>query len=352
MPRLSIIMPVYNSEKYLREAIESVLNQSFKDFELILVNDASTDSSREICEEYSRKESRVKTIELEKNQGPGLARNKAIEIAQGEYFTFVDSDDKISADTYSELIRFAGENRLDIVRCEMGRFSDKNPIPAHVFQYYGGYHIFKDKSDMRQMALCVFATPIRPEDRNLNFGGSACSALFHKSLFKEKGLRFPEREHMISEDYIFCYRALLLSDSIGLVPKSLYFYRENPKSRSNIPRQDIIRRALSTAELMSKMIADDGYPERDQIYAMQYVIEILRAFVKNYFLSDLPFSRIRRWFMAQHNFPILERVYREFPFQYLSRAHRIHFKAFYRKQFLLLYSLVHLREMKRKLLKK
>ena len=95
MPQISVIMPVYNTSQYLRRSIESVLNQTYKDFELICINDGSTDNSLEILQEYATHDPRIKIINQE-NKGLSGARNSALEIAQGEWITFVDSDDFIT----------------------------------------------------------------------------------------------------------------------------------------------------------------------------------------------------------------------------------------------------------------
>lgn len=97
MPKISIIVPVYNVEKYLRKCIDSILNQTFKDFELILIDDGSTDESGKICDEYNLKDNRIKVIHKE-NGGLSSARNAGLDIAQGEYIGFVDSDDWIESD--------------------------------------------------------------------------------------------------------------------------------------------------------------------------------------------------------------------------------------------------------------
>ena len=104
MPKVSIIVPVYNTEEYLSECIESILDQSFTDFELLLINDGSIDKSGKICDEYAKKDSRIVVIHKE-NGGVSSARNKGIEIAQGEWISFIDADDWITPLYLSDLIR-------------------------------------------------------------------------------------------------------------------------------------------------------------------------------------------------------------------------------------------------------
>ena len=92
MPKVSVIIPVYNVEKYLRECLDSVVNQTLKDIQIILIDDGSTDSSLGICKEYAQKDNRIKIIE-QKNQGAGAARNRGMSEAKGDYLYFLDSDD-------------------------------------------------------------------------------------------------------------------------------------------------------------------------------------------------------------------------------------------------------------------
>ena len=92
-PFLSVIMPMYNAERYVRKAIESVQKQTFGDFELIIIDDKSTDGSKAICEEFQQNDPRIKVITVEKNGGAGNARNIGIQLAKGKYITFIDSDD-------------------------------------------------------------------------------------------------------------------------------------------------------------------------------------------------------------------------------------------------------------------
>ena len=120
MPKLSVIVPVYNTEKYLRECIDSILAQTFTDFELILVDDGSTDSSGAICDEYAEKDSRIQVIH-QQNGGATLARRSGVRCARGEYITFVDSDDWIHRDMYHILL---SREPADILICNMFKSTD------------------------------------------------------------------------------------------------------------------------------------------------------------------------------------------------------------------------------------
>ena len=124
MPKISVIVPVYKAEKFLSACIESILNQTYHDFEVILVDDGSPDSSGQICEEYAKKDSRIKVIH-QKNAGVAASRNVGLDIAVGEYITFVDSDDYIQFQMYEKMLKCALDNDCDFVMCDcMKVYSD------------------------------------------------------------------------------------------------------------------------------------------------------------------------------------------------------------------------------------
>ena len=114
MPEISIIIPVYNVEKYIERCVNSLLNQTFQNIEIILINDSSTDSSLEICNKLAEKDSRIKVIHKE-NEGAGMARNAALKIATGKYIGFVDSDDFVAPDMFKELYEKAEKYNSDLI---------------------------------------------------------------------------------------------------------------------------------------------------------------------------------------------------------------------------------------------
>lgn len=113
---LSIIVPVYNAESFIGRCIESVLNQSYKDFELILVNDGSLDSSLDVCKKYAEKDKRIVVIN-KKHCGVSKCRNAGLDAAKGDYITFVDSDDYVGKERYTKTIKAMKEHKAEIVQC-------------------------------------------------------------------------------------------------------------------------------------------------------------------------------------------------------------------------------------------
>ena len=114
MKKISIIVPVYQAEKYISKCIESIVNQTYKNLEIILVDDGSTDRSGEICDEYGKKDNRIVVVH-NKNKGVSVARNCGLDIATGDYITFVDSDDYIDLQMYSEMMKVVEKYSCDVV---------------------------------------------------------------------------------------------------------------------------------------------------------------------------------------------------------------------------------------------
>ena len=130
MPKLSVIVPVYNTEKYLRECIDSILAQTFTDFELILVDDGSTDSSGAICDEYAGKDPRIQVIHQE-NGGVTRARKAAMRVAKGSWVSFIDSDDWIDSAMFDTMLEKSSTSEAQIVICDaVLRFLNKSQIAA------------------------------------------------------------------------------------------------------------------------------------------------------------------------------------------------------------------------------
>ena len=205
MPTISIIIPVYNAELYLRQCIESVIAQTFEDWEAILVNDGSKDGSLAICQEYAAKDKRIKVID-KPNGGVSSARNKGLEVAQGDWITFMDSDDWLDADAFEVYYEAAQRTRADIV---------KTGYRYHKNTSFGGETVEREitlteKSDV--IALL----------QKTHYEAYMCNTLVLSKI--AKGLRFDESTPWL-EDQFFGYECLLRARKVTLLPKMVYNYR-------------------------------------------------------------------------------------------------------------------------------
>ena len=213
-PLVSIVIPVYNVEKYLRECVDSVLAQTYQNIEVILVDDGANDSSGEICNEYSTREGQVQIIH-KKNGGQSSARNIGIKYSLGEFILFVDSDDLIRCDLVEKCVSYAKHNNTDVVFFNADSFLDGSN--RSIKQTYHRRHNYSPAS-----GLIVFEELIK----NKEYLISPC-LIFVKRELLQNGLLF--KEGIIYEDMIFTYQVFVKAQRVGYLPDSFYLrrYRTN-----------------------------------------------------------------------------------------------------------------------------
>ncbi len=212
-PLISVVVPVYNVEDYLEECVESIRAQTYRNTEIILVNDGSTDRSAELCREYARKDERIIVAE-QSNSGLSQARNRGIETAKGEYIAFVDSDDYIAPEMLSRLYGRMAEDGSDLALCGYWTVDEnrKPLVPCRV----------RDGCLSGMEALSMLSSN---EFRGVAFG-IACNKLYRKDLFD--GIRFPPGKY--HEDVFTLHLLLDRSAKVSVVDDYLYFYRQRGNS--------------------------------------------------------------------------------------------------------------------------
>lgn len=212
-PFISVIMPVYNSEEYLDISIQSILNQSFRNFELILVNDCSKDNSKAICRKYVDDE-RVKFIDLSRNVGAGQARNKGLEFVTGEYVTFVDADDRIDLELYRQAAIATENGEIDMVVWGMTElYLDRcgNLNSEKIVKTEEG--IWRDTKKINAKILELEAQTLF---------GYQCNKLYKYSIIKKYGIRF--EKSILYEDYFFTLEFAKQIRSLACIVSVGYFY--------------------------------------------------------------------------------------------------------------------------------
>ncbi|MBR1544899.1 MAG: glycosyltransferase, partial [Alphaproteobacteria bacterium] len=217
--KISVIVPVYNQEKYLKQCIDSIINQTYKNLEIILVDDGSTDTSPQICDDYSKKDKRIKVIH-QTNGRQGKARNTGIKAATGDYIGFVDSDDWIETPMFEKLLNAIEKNNADISMCDYIR---------------GNKHNHKSRIDSILLNKKVFDLKTlnpQPQPRKMFFGMAVCWNKLFKADLAKKYLIFPE--NLFFEDTPAVFDTLIHSSKITVIDKNLYHYRVNDMSTTRI----------------------------------------------------------------------------------------------------------------------
>lgn len=224
-PKVSIIVPIYNVEKYLDRCMESLLNQTLNDIEIIMVDDGSPDNCPRMCDEYANKDNRIKVIH-KKNAGLGLARNSGLEVAKGEYVAFVDSDDYVDCNMYEALYNKAKENKVDAVLCSFYH-DDNGKIKEGCIDGMPGKETTID-----------FLTDYIPnvigclpkEKSNQLYGYSVWDILFSREVITKNSIRFESERDFVSEDILFQLDYASCASKLLLMPKPFYYYCNNTGS--------------------------------------------------------------------------------------------------------------------------
>ena len=248
MAKISIVVPVYNVEKYLGRCIESILRQTMTELEIILVNDGSKDSSGEICDQYAAKDSRIKVIH-KNNGGLSSARNTGIEHSSSEYIGFIDSDDYIEADMYEVLYRNIKEENADISMCDL-------------------IHCYEGREEKKQLAkeYCVWdskeAIKVVMEAKKTSV--TAVNKLYKRELFSE--IRYPLQK--LSEDAFVIVELLLKANKVVFTSEKKYYYvhRKNSITTSKFKKND-----LDVVEAYHKnyKLIVENYPELETTAKMR-----------------------------------------------------------------------------------
>lgn len=212
MTQISIIVPVYNKSEYLRTMLDSVLNQSFSDFEIILIDDGSTDGSERIADEYQQKDSRVKVKHI-KNEGVSHARNVGLDVAKGEYITFIDSDDTVAEDYLLNMYRLAEENSVPIVICGIIKLWPDQFDKEVILPPYRG------RKEMRDI-INEFASV----QKQTGIYGFCAAKIVSRELIGSN--RFDEKV-VLAEDFDFYLKLYRQIHSIYFTDYAGYYYVQN-----------------------------------------------------------------------------------------------------------------------------
>lgn len=251
-PYVSVVLPVYNAECYLRECINSILNQSYSNFELIIINDGSTDSSLSICKEYEILDSRI-ILYNQENHGVSFSRNIGIENSKGEYICFVDSDDVLNRESLENRVKGIGENDLYIGKYEIidsaGNKKGEMPFDGKVYEWIG-----------EDCLKYLFA------HSGFGYQGYLWNKLFRNSIIKKNILSFDENISY-NEDCLFVLQYLIKSNlKVGIEQNVCYKYRVHDTSAMAAARliknRDLnkLLTEITAFEMMEKLLMENSYP--------------------------------------------------------------------------------------------
>lgn len=298
---ISVIVPVYKAEDYLLNCLSSILNQTHRNLEVILVDDGSPDRCGEMCDEWAGKDSRIRVIHKE-NGGASTAKNAALDIAQGEYIGFVDSDDYIHHQMYEMLLHYALEDGSDIVGIDNGNYPYKEILDI------------KTDGEKRTIVSARVALEQFYQEYYRRIWMSYQTKLFHRDVFQ--GHRF--REGIMFEDTDLLPFTIRRSHQITLIPRQMYNYTLSDDSvmRSVFSKKRFV--IIDVWKRYFQAFHEWGLPEQRNYYAVQYLYELVHIYEKiqtehpemldhmKPYLQE--FKMLRPWLLSNCSFSRMQRL--------------------------------------------
>lgn len=311
--KVSVIVPVYNVEKYLNKCIDSIIVQTYKDLEIILVDDGSKDNSGYICDFWGKKDNRIKVLH-KANGGLSDARNYGIECATGDYFTFIDSDDYIHEKMIELLVDALEKNDADISICDFERVQDDKGNFVNVLQ--------KEELSMTGKD----AVEKRYKYKDIRYV-TAWAKLYKKHLFEE--YRYPVGK--IHEDEFLTYKLLYTSDKVVFLNLKLYFYRQRESSiigQLRVTHMHAVEAMFQSADFfysqkerkLYKLSIDNAvafaimaYNQRKRTADKQYDDDIiyLKKLIKNKYIEGLRKNALSISYISKMLFLVNSKLYRD-----------------------------------------
>lgn len=313
-PLLSIIVPVYNAEDYLCKCLDSLLEQDFPDYEIILVDDGSTDSSGFICDRYASENPLFHCIH-KTNGGHTSARKSGYEISRGQYVTFVDSDDWVSPDIYSKMCQAVCDTHADIVVCDFTAvMPDKEAVVRTLFPpgYYDKNRLEKEIYPSMIYSGSFFQFGVVP---------SLWNKLFRRELLQNHLFHVPN-DIIVGEDAITTYGCMLEASSIYLIDDALYYYRSTVGS--------VKRRAVSFERLfenrrlfetLQNVIDISAYPCMEQQLDYYFVYQSLSTYARVFKDLNPTSPDCRQIFMNECHNPIIRKAFASVPIRNIVGTH-------------------------------
>lgn len=312
-PFLSIIVPVYNVDPYLTCCLDSILAQTFGDFEVLLIDDGSTDISGAICDNYAKRDSRIRCFHKE-NGGHMSARQAGFRQSSGKYVTFVDSDDWIDPSMYQTMCAVAKEHDADVICCNYTAVTPKKEIKRLDFCTPGLY-------DRQQLEKEVYP--------NMLFSGSffhygvspsLCTKLFRRSLFEKHLFQVP-LSLKLGEDGLAVYSCLLEASSVCFLPESFYYYRSSSSSLTHTIDFGRLAENHLLFDTYDKLIDLIVHPcmERQLLYYYAYqCLLTLPPVFHNELKSE---HSLKKEFLSECSYPPIQRAFRAVKIRDITGLH-------------------------------
>ena len=275
--KVSIIVPVYNAQKYLKRCVDSLVNQTMREIEIILVDDASKDESPKMCDDMAQKDARIKVIHKE-NEGAGRARNAGLKIAGGKYIAFADCDDFVEPSMYEKMYMTAEKYSSSLVISGVifvdgGVF--KSEGERTVKEYFQEDTHFEGADSLKELRLGIIGA-MPSDDEDSKYGMSVWKNLFRRDIIDDNGLRFESEREMLSEDSLFMVDYIACIDKATGINGAFYNYCRNEGSISKSYKKDRFEKYSVFLKEAEKRYKKDLTKEEYQIYLDRFSVGFCR----------------------------------------------------------------------------
>lgn len=260
-PLISVVVPIYNVELYLKQCIESIIHQTYKNLEIILIDDGSTDKSKKICDQYVNIDKRIQVYH-KKNSGLGLTRNYGMERATGKYIIFVDSDDYLDATAIKKLVDSTKNGEYDTIIGGFRRVNNKNKIISSVI--YPNREFYDKEIQYELLPHMLGNSPHNHDSIKM----SVWNNLFDMDIIRQQKLKFCSERKYISEDLVWDCTYFQYAHKVKLIDSSQYFYRYNPHSLSNSYKKNKFQLSVNLYQYILSLIKEIGL-EEEAIHRLQ-----------------------------------------------------------------------------------
>lgn len=320
--KITIIVPCWNVEKYLDKCIESLINQTYGNLEIILVDDYSSDSTPIICDNWSHKDKRIKVIHKSRNEGLGKACNTGIELATGAYIVFCDSDDWVDSNMYSEMLSASINNNTEAVISGLKRV-DEEGNPRGTLEHIEKSHLYIGGAEVKSL-ICDMIASVPCEKKERLIQASAKVILYKKTIIDKHNLRFYSEREIPSEDLFFNMHYLSKCNRVYVLPNRYYNYRINPISITQELKKDIFQKHIVLYKKLIEECRVLNMGSDAELRAMRMFIGYVRVYCCNICNSSWSHYEKKKQidFISRHE--IWNEIWARYPINVMPYTHRVY----------------------------
>lgn len=321
---VTVVVPVYNTEKYLDRCITSIVNQTYHNLEIILVDDGSPDNCPHMCDEWAKKDNRIKVVHKE-NQGLGMARNTGIEHARGEYICFFDSDDYVAVDTIEKSYAAIERTQAEVVLFGLSSVNSDGDLQIS-YAPKVGQDVYKGEQ-VQNVFLAELIAPNPKGNGERMFYMSACVMLYSMTVILNCGWRFVSEREIISEDVYSLLSLFRHVNSVAIIPEALYYYRVNEVSVSRRYQKDRYSKIRYFYEACIQLCEQLGYSEDVKHRVSKPFLAYTMAAMKQEMAASIPYDEKKRNIRAMIDDDVVQQVLAQNKEDKVSKTRKIMFFA-------------------------